>query len=203
MMGPVPTDAEIIEASRSDPTRFAAIFDRHFNSIHRYLRRRIGKDLADELAAETFARAFAGRDRYDLAHPDARPWLFGIAGNLLRRHARTERRRLLAYARTGVDPNSVSEVEDAAGRLDAQAAAPRIALALATLTSGQRDVLLLFAWADLSYEEVGSALGLPVGTVRSRLSRARTRMRELLAEFGQEQDETDLDPQPPQEERNR
>jgi RNA polymerase sigma factor (sigma-70 family) len=201
MMGPVPTDAEAIEASRSDPPRFAVVFDRHFASLHRYLRRRVGKDLADELAAEAFARAFAGRNRYDTTtHPDARPWLFGIASNLLRRHARTERRRLVAYARTGVDPiSSASEVEDAAGRLDAKAAGPRIAAALATLGAGQREVLLLFAWAELSYEEIGRALRVPVGTVRSRLSRARSRMRELLAGFGQGQGDGSPDPQPSEE----
>jgi RNA polymerase sigma factor (sigma-70 family) len=187
MMGPVPTDAEAIEASRSDPPRFAVVFDRHFASLHRYLRRRVGKDLADELAAEAFARAFAARTRYDRTHRDARPWLFGIAANLLRRHARTERRRLLAYAQSGVDAVSAPEVEDVAGRLDAKAAAPWIAQALAGLTAGQREVLLLYAWADLSYEEIGRSLGLPVGTVRSRLSRARSRMRELLAGFGQEE----------------
>jgi RNA polymerase sigma factor (sigma-70 family) len=186
MMGPVPTDAEAIEASRSNPPRFALVFDRHFAAIHRYLRRRVGKDLADELAAETFVRAFAGRTKYDRTHPDARPWLFGIAANLLRRHARTERRRLLAYARTGIDRLSDSEAEDAARRLDAQAAGPRLAAALASLSAAHREVLLLFAWADLSYEDIGSALGLPIGTVRSRLSRARSRMRELLAGFGQE-----------------
>jgi RNA polymerase sigma factor (sigma-70 family) len=199
MMGSVPSDAQEIEASWSDPPRFAEIFDRHFGELHRYLRRRVGKELADDLAAETFARAFASRHRYDIAHPDARPWLFGIAANLLRRHARTERRRLLAYARSGVDPVSPSEIENVAGRLDAQAAGPRIAAALAALSAGHREVLLLFAWAELSYEEIGVALGLPVGTVRSRLSRARARMRELLPQFGQEQGEDCSDPQSTEE----
>jgi RNA polymerase sigma factor (sigma-70 family) len=199
MMGPVPTDAEVIEASRSNPPLFGVVFDRHFAALHRYLRRRVGEDLADELAAETFARAFAGRNRYDTTHPDARPWLFGIAANLLRRYARTERRRLLAYARSGVDAVSAPEVEDAAGRLDAKSAGPRIAAALATLGAGQREVLLLFAWAELSYDEIGRALRLPAGTVRSRLSRARSRMRELLAEFGQGQGGDSPHPRAPQE----
>lgn len=198
MMGSVPSDAEVIEASRSDPQRFALLFDRHFGTLHRYLRRRIGKDLADELAAETFAQAFGSRHRYDSNHPDARPWLFGIAANLLRRHARTERRRLLAYARTGVDSISGSSEESADERLDALAAGPQIASALAGLPVGQREVLLLFAWADLSYEEMGQALGLPVGTVRSRLSRARSKLRELLADFGQGQSGGD-DSSPTQE----
>jgi len=111
-------------------------------------------------------------------------WLFGIAANLIRRHWRTERRRLRAYARTGVDPigDEAAEVER---RVDAVAAAPAVAAALASLGAGEREVLLLFAWADLSYDEISTALGIPVGTVRSRLSRARARVRELLSPTGQ------------------
>jgi RNA polymerase sigma-70 factor, ECF subfamily len=189
MMSFVPTDAEVIEASRSDPPRFGVVFDRHFGALHRYLRRRVGKDLADELAAETFVQAFAGRYRYDGTHPDARPWLFGIAANLLRHYARTERRRLLAYARRRIDPATEADSDAVDRRLDAQEAGPPIARALAALAPVQREVLLLSVWAELSYEDIAVALGLPVGTVRSRLSRARARMRELLAEFGQGQDD--------------
>jgi RNA polymerase sigma factor (sigma-70 family) len=191
MMGPVPTDAEAIGASRSDPQRFAVVFDRHFATLHRFLRRRVGQDLADDLAAETFARAFGARGRYDLAHDDARPWLFGIAANLLRRHRRTEQRRLLAHARMPVHVLSDPELDSAEGRLDAQAMVPRLAEALATLHPGQREVLFLFAWADLTYVEIARALSLPIGTVQSRLARARIRLREQLPGFRQEQDESD------------
>ncbi len=189
MMGAMPTDADVIQASWSDPWRFAVIFDRHFVSLHRYLRRRLAKDLADELAAETFARAFESRRRYDLAHPNARPWLFGIAANLLRRYWRTERRRLVAEARMKLHLSTDFEVDSADERLEAEAAAPQLAKALATLSPSQREVLLLFAWADLSYDEIGRALDLPIGTVQSRLSRARGRLREQLSEFGQQQGE--------------
>lgn len=131
-----------------------------------------------------FAIAFRSRGRYDRGAADARPWLFGIAANLARRHSRTERRRLRAYARTGVDPLG-DDVGDSDRRLDALAAGPALAAALAALRPGEREVLLLFAWADLSYEEIAAALGVPIGTVRSRLSRARGRVRELLAPTGQ------------------
>jgi RNA polymerase sigma-70 factor (ECF subfamily) len=95
-----PSDGAAIAASLSDPTRFGALFDRHFAEINRYLARRVGLVLADELAAETFVIAFRSRQRYDAGQADARPWLYGIAANLARRHWRTERRRLRAYART-------------------------------------------------------------------------------------------------------
>jgi RNA polymerase sigma-70 factor (ECF subfamily) len=178
------SDAGAIAASADDPQRFALVFDRHFAEIDRYLARRVGAPLADDLAAETFVIAFRSRARYDPSAHDARPWLYGIAANLVRRHWRTERRRLRAYARTGVDPLSdgLDEVER---RVDALAAGPALAGALAFLSPSEREVLLLFAWADLSYAEISAALGVPVGTVRSRLSRARARVRELLRATGQ------------------
>ena len=178
------SDAAVIAASVEDGALFGEIFDRHFAEINRFLARRVGSVLADEIASEVFAIAFRSRGRYDPAAADARPWLFGIGANLARRHWRTERRRLRAYARTGVDP-SRDDSGDVDRRLDALAAGPELAAALATLRPGERDVLLLFAWADLSYEEIATALGTPVGTVRSRLSRARSRIRELLAPTGQ------------------
>jgi RNA polymerase sigma-70 factor (ECF subfamily) len=177
-------DGAIIAASRVDPSSFAPIFDRHFEAIHRYLGRRLGGAPADDLAAETFVVAFRSRDRYDCSHEDARPWLFGIATNLMRRHWRTERRQLRAYERSGVDPIR-DEIADADRRLDAAAAGPALARALAAIAPEDREALLLFAWADLSYADIGAALGIPIGTVRSPLFRARGRLRELLAPGGQ------------------
>jgi RNA polymerase sigma-70 factor (ECF subfamily) len=180
----VQTDAELIAASMLEPCRFEPIFDRHFTEIDRYLARRVGASLADDLAAETFVVAFRERARYDAAAPDARPWLHGIAANLLRRHWRTERRRLRAYARTGVDP-VLDGLEDVDRRIDALAAGPALAGALLSLKPRDREILLLFAWAELGYDEISAALGIPIGTVRSRLSRARARIRELLGPTGQ------------------
>jgi RNA polymerase sigma factor (sigma-70 family) len=187
-MGENVTDASLIAASVRESERFAAVFERHFSSIHGYLQRRLGSDLADELAAETFVVAFRARGKYDHAHASARPWLFGIAANLARHQRRTERRRLLAYRRSV--NNIVGEGNDAIdARLDAQANRPELARALASLAEGDRDALLLYAWAELSYEEIGEALAIPVGTVRSRISRARRQVRELLAFSGQVQGE--------------
>mgnify|MGYP003287361327 CR=1 FL=1 len=177
------TDAEAIAASLSEPRAFVAVFDGHFDAVHRYLRRRVGKEIADELAAETFAQAFEHRKRYDRNRPDARPWLYGIAHNLLRHHYRDEERALRAYARTGADPLQGSAE-------DADRPGPALADALAALSPGERDVLLLIAWAELEYAEVAQALRIPVGTVRSRLSRARGRFRELLERSGQYEKET-------------
>src|SRR5262249_34860384 len=165
-------DGAVIRDSLAIPKRFGEIFERHYDVIYAFLARRVGQDLGGELAAETFTRAFALRRRFR-AEPgrSARPWLFGIAMNLLRHHHRTETRQLRAYARTGVDP-VLDTVPDVERRVDADAAAPLLAEALAALRSEERDALLLFAWADLSYAEIALALDVEVGTVRSRLSRA-------------------------------
>jgi RNA polymerase sigma factor (sigma-70 family) len=176
-----PSDREAIAASLEDPRAFVVVFERHFDAIFRYLRRRVGRDRAEELAAEAFTIAFASRERLRSSAWDARPWLYGIAVNLLRHHYRRENRELRAYARSGVDP--LAE-DHALERVDMSAAASRVAEALAQLPAAEREVLLLYAWADLGYGEIAEALEIPIGTVRSRLSRARSRVREALAASG-------------------
>ncbi len=179
------SDAQVIATSRAEPHVFATIFDRHYDAIYRYLARRVGPDLAEDLAAETFTEAFDVRHRFDLAQPNASPWLFGIATNLLRHHYRGESRRMRAYARLDRPPDPDDDHGAIAARVDAQRARAAIAEALMRLSAGERDVLLLSAWADLRYEEIAMALRIPIGTVRSRLHRARHRVRELLGESGQ------------------
>ena len=177
---PGPTDAAAITESMDAPSAFATVFERHHAPIHRYLARRLGVDLADELAAEVFAVAFAKRGRYDATFEDARPWLFGIATRLVRRHARREVRELRAYARTGIDPAHPSHEDRVAAEADSAAAAPELAAALAALPRADREVLLLYAWGELAYPEIAAALSISPGTVKSRLHRARRRVRESL-----------------------
>lgn len=187
----------MIAASRVEPALFAGVFDRHYVAVHRYLARRVGADLADDLAAETFTAAFDGRRRFDTAHRDARPWLLGIATNLVRHHHRGEARRLRAYARLDRRVDRDDGLGGVDARLDAGLAGPAIAEALMCLSPGDRDALLLFAWADLRYEEIAVALRIPVGTVRSRLHRARHRLRERLGGYGQYMaDDTLIEGQP-------
>jgi RNA polymerase sigma factor (sigma-70 family) len=184
-VGVPPSDAEAITASHQQPQAFAEIFDRHYDAIAAYLRRRVEPALGDELAAETFLQAFDARARYDVTRADARPWLYGIASNLLRRHRRAEERRLRAYARAATRAGQEPDLDAVVARLDAGDAAGALATALASLGPGERDVLLLHAWTELTYEEIADALDLPVGTVRSRLHRARHIVRELLAPTGE------------------
>lgn len=165
---------------------FGRLFDQHAGGLHRYLARRVGTTIADDLVSETFLAALRGRHGYDPARAGVRPWLYGIASNLLRRHVRDELRELRATARL-VEPRAVETPEGRiADRLDARARVARLAGALARLSDGDREVLLLTSWAGLSPVEIALALDIPAGTVRSRLHRVR---RWLRANAGEESDD--------------
>jgi RNA polymerase sigma factor (sigma-70 family) len=178
------TDALVVERSLSDPEAFASLFDRHAGSVHRYLAKRVGIPDAEDLVGETFATAFRSRSNYDLARADARPWLFGIATNLVYHHWRGEGRRL-RRERAGTGVLSDDPADEASSTVFFQSHAEPIARALGHLDAASLDVLLLVAGPRLSYEEVAVALEIPIGTVRSRLSRARRLLRELLGDSGQ------------------
>jgi RNA polymerase sigma factor (sigma-70 family) len=179
-----PDDARLIAESCRVPERFGAVFDRHATAIHGYIARRLGRDAADDLVAETFLVAFRQRGGYDPDQPSARPWLYGIATRLVSRRRRDEVRFFRAIARTGIDPAAdpaAEPVADAgARRADAQALHRRLATALALLSAADRDALLLVA-DGLSYQEAAQALGVPPGTLSSRLAGAR---RTVRAELG-------------------
>jgi RNA polymerase sigma factor (sigma-70 family) len=176
----VTDDASVIARSRQEPEVFSVLFTRHAASIQRYVTRRIGPDAADDVVAETFLLAFAQRETYDQARSHALPWLYGIATNLIGRHRRDEVRLYRALARTGVDPVTAPFTDRVDSVVTAGIAGRQLADALARMPAAYRDPLLLTSWGDLSYEETALALGIPIGTVRSRLSRARVRLRRAL-----------------------
>ncbi|AEN11587.1 MULTISPECIES: RNA polymerase sigma factor [unclassified Streptomyces] len=178
------SDASVVRRSLTDPDVFAELFHRYADDIHRYVARRLGAEAADDLMAETFVVAFQQRRRYDLDRPEARPWLYGIATNLVGGHRRAEARRLRAMSRAAAPDGRGAEGEPLADRVAARVSAEgtrgALAGALAALPARYRDVLLVVAWGDLDYAEAAEALGVPVGTVRSRLHRARKRVRAAL-----------------------
>ncbi|MGH2711312.1 MAG: RNA polymerase sigma factor [Actinomycetota bacterium] len=180
------SDAALIRESLGAPDAFAGVFDRHFGRICRFLRRRLPMEVADDLAAETFTRAFSARSRYDQSRPDAAPWLLGIASNLIREHLRVERRELMAWtAHASANDHKVDEGTLTDERLDAAAWMGSLGHALAQLQPAQRDALLLYAWEDLSYSEIATALSMPLGTVRSALHRARANVKTALRGLSQ------------------
>ncbi|PSL52711.1 RNA polymerase sigma-70 factor (ECF subfamily) [Saccharothrix carnea] len=176
---PAVTDEHLLLESLATPERFAVIFDRYAPVVHGYLSRRVGTP-ADDLMSETFLLAFRGRTGYDPGRAPVRAWLFGIATNLVRRHARDEERRYRALGRAAGHAESTTDLGEVAGRVDAQALRGELAVALAALSREDLDVLLLWTYAQLSYAEIAAAVGVPVGTVRSRLHRARGKVRTQL-----------------------
>jgi RNA polymerase sigma-70 factor (ECF subfamily) len=186
------SDADVIAASFERPAAFGGIFDRHATSLHRYFVRRLGPFDAEALVGDVFRIAFEKRQTYDLARPNARPWLYGIGTNLLARHRRGEERRIRAVARLAAQRVPAVDLADGVGdAVDAASLWPRVADAVATLPQPERDALMLHVWEGLSYEDVAEALAVPVGTVRSRLHRARSRVRELAGPYGEQPTNTE------------
>lgn len=161
----------------------AELYDTHARDLHFYLARRIGPQVADDLVADAFLAVWEQRHRFDPARASPKAWLYGVATTLLRQHVRREGRRLRAWAREGGRAGSPEDlgtrvVEEADARVRMRQAAE----ALADLRSEERDVLLLVAWAELGPREIAEVLDVPVATVRTRLHRARTRMRTAVME---------------------
>jgi RNA polymerase sigma factor (sigma-70 family) len=185
------SDATVIESSVGDPDRFEIIFERHYDSISRYAKRRAGSDAGSDIASETFVVAFSRRDSFDTGYTSAKPWLFGIATNLIRRHARSERGLRTAIARLPRDREPQAPLDDAA--VEAARLGPRVRELLVSLPGEDRDAFLLMALGELTYQEIAIALAIPVGTVRSKIHRVRTSLRERLgsdvARRGQSDDE--------------
>jgi RNA polymerase sigma-70 factor (ECF subfamily) len=174
----VGTDAEIFRLSVDDPSAFADIFDRYVDIVLAYSRRRLGPVEGEDVAARVFMIAFEKRAKFDPGAESARPWLLGIASNLIRRKLRDERERLASLAKVP-QPVPSQPVDDPA-RVDAERMRPELIQALDSLSSGEREAFLLVALGDLTYEETARALRVPIGTVRSRIHRARARLREHM-----------------------
>jgi RNA polymerase sigma factor (sigma-70 family) len=174
------SDAELLRSFGGSACAFREFYDRHVRDVRRFLRAQVGDDLADDLTAETFVVVLRRAHEYRATATTARAWLLGIAANLARRNRRTDTRRTrlasrLAPPRVGAEDRSFDRIdmgEDRAPLRDA----------LSRLATGEREVLLLIALGELSYEEVAAVLGVRVGTVRSRLHRARLQMRVALEE---------------------
>jgi RNA polymerase sigma-70 factor (ECF subfamily) len=177
-------DAIVISESVRRPERFAILYDRYFEEIYRYVAARIGAEAADDLAAETFLVAFRKRRTFDAARGAVRPWLYGIATHLVSGHRRGLSRMLAAFRRLRPPAEEVEAgPEDRVPtKVDAANVRGPLAAALAGLSAGDRDVLLLIAVAGLSYEEVAESLGIPPGTVGSRLNRARKQVKAVLGD---------------------
>jgi RNA polymerase sigma-70 factor, ECF subfamily len=151
---------------------FAVLYDRHAAEPLRYcFRRTADAALAEDLVSIVFLEAWRSRARLRL-DADPRPWLYGIAVNVVRGQRRARRRHAAALARLAARPD-VEAVDETVAR---EAEMRDVLTAVAGLPPRERAVLTLVVWSELSYEQAAQVLGVPVGTVRSRLSRARRRL---------------------------
>lgn len=171
------TDSEIIERSIETPEAFSGIFERHARPVGGYIRRRVGSDAVDDVLSETFLVAFRKRESFDRSVGSALPWLLGIATRVVKKHRADEARQWRSFEAASGTAEHVDAVHSSAdARLDADAALRELAPRIAALSAKDRDTLLLYAWGDLTYEQISLALGVPIGTVRSRLNRVRRKL---------------------------
>lgn len=176
------SDCELLRLTGERSDAFVELFDRHFDAIYRYVDRRVGRELAEDLTQDVFLTALACRARVRPVDGTALPWLYGIATNCVRRNRRTERRRLAALARLSEPGMTYTGEEALIERMDAARSAPELAAVLATLSQLNRDLFVLHAVEGLGAVELARALDMPVVAVRVRLHRLRRRIRNRLAE---------------------
>jgi RNA polymerase sigma factor (sigma-70 family) len=165
-----------------DPEAFGSLFERHARRIYAYCFRRTGDwALAEDLTSVTFLEAWRRRD-VNLQPEKVEPWLFGIASNVLRTRRRALRRYAAALRRVPPPEPQHDFADDAIDRTDAARRMREILGAVSDLPSGEQEVIALTAWEGLSYADTALALGVPVVTVRTRLFRAKRRLRERLGD---------------------
>jgi RNA polymerase sigma factor (sigma-70 family) len=175
------SDASLVRlAASGNLNAFPELMRRHGPAMHAYIQRRGGRETADDLLSEVFLRAYSALRHYDQRWPDARPWLYGITRNVLREHWRRQSAAADGLARFApLEPDN-DPWPDVDNRIDAAARWSSLRRALTALAAGDRDVLLLVTWEGLTSAEAAITLGIPQGTARSRLHRARALMRQLL-----------------------
>jgi RNA polymerase sigma factor (sigma-70 family) len=186
-----PSDADLWARSRAgDADAFGLLFERHAKLIYNYCFRRIGsRSTAQDLLSIVFLEAWRRRDKA-LPPDKVLPWLYGIATNVVRHQRRSERRfaaALRRLPRAEAEPDFAGTADE---HLDYERHAQQALGLLRALPAGEQDVFVLSVGMELSYEDAAVALGVPIGTVRSRLSRARARLRELDPGSGHEQGES-------------
>lgn len=183
------TDADVIRRSAGDPQAFGLIVERHATPVFRFLASRVDGANSEDLLADVFEAAFKARHRYDTGYESALPWLLGIATNVIRHNRRSEMRRISMLRRVWQLDHPSNEPQRAMDAVttgfERREEMQQVHAALGALDDKHREILILSAGLGLSYEDIAQTLGIRIGTVRSRLSRARERLRELVAVDGQ------------------
>jgi RNA polymerase sigma-70 factor (ECF subfamily) len=185
---PAPSDHELWRrACDGDGSAFGLLFDRHSRAIYNYCFRRTADwSAAEDLTSLVFLEGWRRRESVVFIDGRVLPWLFGVTTNLIRNHRRTIRRRRLAIARLAAAREQPDFADEAVERLHDEETMRSVLDRVRRLPRSMQDVLALCVWCELSYQETAVALGVPVGTVRSRLARARARLAELEPNSGHE-----------------
>lgn len=172
------TDSDILKRAERAPQAFAELFDRHAATVEAYLRRRLGAQAAEDALSETFLTAFRRRGSFDHRSESARPWLLGIATRVAAKNRVAEAqhwRAIQAEARRG-EASTGGGLEESTSRIDAATAINALAPRISALSAKERSTLFMYAWSDLTPEQIAQALQVPVGTVWSRLHRIRRKL---------------------------
>jgi RNA polymerase sigma-70 factor (ECF subfamily) len=179
---PIESDRELWQRVRKDDREaFAFLFDRYADSVYNYcFRRSADWAAAEDIVSSVFVEAWRRRADLEITSESGRllPWLLGVATNLLRSRNRSASRLARALLRKRHRTHSYEPdfADDAVARMADEQQMRAVLASVRSLPQAELDALALYALAGLSYEEVAAALGVPVGTVRSRLSRARARL---------------------------
>ncbi|MGN6202048.1 MAG: RNA polymerase sigma factor [Solirubrobacterales bacterium] len=179
-------DLQLWERAKSgDAEAFGDLYSRHARTVQSYcLWRTANLQSAEDATATVFLETWHKRRRLTLSTDSAAPLLLGIANNVIRHQWRSQRRYRHALERVRNVGQVPSDLEaEAISRIDAIEQVRRGGETIRQLPRREREVLALLAWSDLSYGEIAEALGLPIGTVRSRIARARTRLGDAFPEM--------------------
>ncbi|MEV6036381.1 RNA polymerase sigma factor [Nonomuraea sp. NPDC052116] len=175
-------DVTVVERSMDNPDLFALLYDRYFHELYRYLAARLGSEHVEDMVADAFLIAFNGRGAFDSDRGTVRSWLYGIATNVVARHRRREGRRLNALSKVPAEDSADGHEDRVTSQLAAEASRPELVRGLKGLAKGDRDAVFLLVFGGLGYEEIATALDIPVGTVGSRINRARKKLRTALGD---------------------
>jgi RNA polymerase sigma factor (sigma-70 family) len=175
------TDLELWRLASTEPEAFGELFERHAPRVYGFCARRTGSlSVAEDLTSIVFLEAWRRRASVDISRTTVLPWLLGVANNVARNWQRALRRHDAALSRLAADPSGSIYEDEIAARLDVERSLVEARRVIDELPAGERDVVALVLWGGLSYEQAAETLAVPLGTVRSRLSRARRRLRRSL-----------------------
>lgn len=180
----VGTDQDLWDRTvAGDAEAFGELFRRHRSAVYNFCFRRTASwDMAEDLTAQVFVETWQGRASRELVGNSLLPWLIGVASRVISHEWRSRTRRKTRELRAVPSGDTPDPADEVAARVDDERRMAKVLQTLKLLPRVERDVLAVCVFAGLDYQAAAAALGIPVGTVRSRLSRARSHLKRLSAQ---------------------